>query len=70
LCTDLRTHLVGKCYNREIDRQFGEMSEIDNEADLALNLGVRRRRSSGTVRAPNPPGAYPNKQHKPTFPDL
>ena len=61
-----------RCENREIDRQFGDMSEINNEADLALNLGVLRRRSSGAVRAPNPPGAYPkpNKQHKPTFPDL
>ena len=48
-----------RCENREIDRQFGDMSEINNEADLALNLGVRRRRSSGAVRAPNPPGAYP-----------
>ena len=48
-----------RCENREIDRQIGDISEIDNEADLALNLGVRRRRSSGAVRAPNPPGAYP-----------
>ena len=60
-----------RCENREIDRQIGDISEIDNEADLALNLGVRRRRSSGAVRAPNPPGAYPtlspNKQHTPTF---
>jgi hypothetical protein len=60
-----------RCGSREIDRRFGEMSEINNEADLALNLGVRRRRSSCAVRAPNPPGAYPtlspNKQHTPTF---
>ena len=37
------------CESREIDRQFGALSEIDNEAELALNLGVRRRRSSGAV---------------------
>ena len=59
-----------RCENREIDRQFGDMSEINNEADLALNLGVRRRRSSGAVRAPNPPGAYPNliNNIRPPFP--
>jgi hypothetical protein len=39
--------MCGVRCSRESDRHIGEMSEINNEADLALNLGVRRRRSSG-----------------------
>jgi hypothetical protein len=56
------------------------MSEIDNEGDLALNPGVRRRRRSAAALfelAPNakptkgmPYYHYPNTQHKPTVSDL